>query len=112
MTKQILTVTDAAAEKVKALMAQSTEPVDGIRIGVVAKGCSGMSYAIEYAAAPAAGDEVIEDKGIKIFVEPTAVMHLIGSEMDYREDRMTSGFTFSNPNATGSCGCGKSFRTN
>ena len=112
MTKQIMTLTDAAVERVKALMAQSNEPVEGIRVGVRSGGCSGMSYYVEYAQEPRQFEEVIEEKGVRIFVEPTAVMYLIGCEMDYKEDKIQSGFTFNNPNETARCGCGKSFHVN
>lgn len=109
MAKPILTLTEAAAERVKTLMAQSDGPVDGIRVGLRAKGCSGMSYFIEYAAAAKPLEEIIEDKGVRIFIEPTAVMYLIGTTMDFKEDEMQSGFTFENPNEAARCGCGESF---
>jgi iron-sulfur cluster assembly protein len=106
---QILTLTEAAAERVKKLMALSDQPVLGVRVGVTPQGCSGLSYKMEYAKEERPGDEVIEDKGVKIFVEPTATMFLLGSEMDWVEDKLESRFVFSNPNAKGTCGCGESF---
>ena len=112
MEKQLLTMTDAAVEKVKALMAKSPEPVEGIRIGVRPGGCSGMSYYIDYAAAPNPGEQIKKKKGIKIFVEPTSLMYLIGTEMDYKSDKLQSGFSFTNPNEKGRCGCGQSFKVN
>ena len=105
----LITLTDAAAERVKALIAKSEEPVLGLRVGVSTKGCSGMSYVVEYAKEKRQLEDVVEDKGVKIFIEPTAVMFLLGSEMDYVEDKFHSGFVFSNPNEKGRCGCGESF---
>ncbi len=112
MDKQLLTMTDAAVEKVKALMAKSPEPIEGIRIGVRAGGCSGMSYYIDYAKSANPGEQVVEQKGIKIFVEPASLMYLIGTEMDYKSDKLQSGFSFTNPNEKGRCGCGQSFKVN
>lgn len=109
MTKDIITLTDSAADKVKALIAKSEEPVEGIRVGVKTAGCSGLGYFVEYAAEPKPFEEVIEAKGVKIFIEPTAVMYLVGTEMDYKENKLQSGFVFNNPNEAGRCGCGESF---
>ena len=105
----LITLTDAAAERVKALIAKSEEPVLGLRVGVNTRGCSGMSYVVEYAKEQRKLEDVVEDKGVKIFIEPTAVMFLFGSEMDYVEDKFQTGFVFSNPNEKGRCGCGESF---
>jgi iron-sulfur cluster assembly protein len=105
----LITLTDAAADRVKALIAKSEEPVLGLRVGVSTKGCSGMSYVVEYAKEQRKLEDVVEDKGVKIFIEPTAVMFLLGSEMDYVEDKFQSGFVFTNPNEKGRCGCGESF---
>ncbi len=106
---KVLTLTDAAAARVKALMAQSDKPVIGVRVGVTTQGCSGMSYKMEYAEEALPFEEVIEDKGVKIFIEPAATMFLIGSEMDWVEDKLDSRFVFKNPNVKGECGCGESF---
>lgn len=106
---QMLTLTDAAAERVKSLIAKSDKPVLGIRIGVKTRGCSGLSYSVEYAEEQKRFEDVVEDKGVKLFIDPTAVMFLIGSEMDYVDDKFQSGFTFTNPNEKGRCGCGESF---
>ncbi len=106
---KLMTLTDAAAERVKALIAQSGKPVVGVRIGVTTQGCSGLSYKMEYAEEARPQDDLIEDKGVKIFVEPTATMFLIGSEMDWLENKLESRFVFNNPNAKGTCGCGESF---
>lgn len=112
MDKQMISLTDSAATQIKSLMAQAPEgqSVAGLRIGVRAGGCSGMSYFMEYAADKAAGEDTIEDKGVKIFVDPSAMLYLIGTEMDYLEGEFESGFVFKNPNETGRCGCGKSFQ--
>jgi iron-sulfur cluster assembly protein len=104
-----MTLTDAAADRVKQLMAKATKPVAGLRVGVKAQGCSGMSYFVEYAEEKKKFEEVIEDKGVTLFIDPAATMFLIGSEMDYKEDKLQSGFTFTNPNEKGRCGCGESF---
>lgn len=107
----MLTLTDAAAERVKKLMAAAPadEQILGLRVGVKSRGCSGLSYFVEYAKERKKLEDVIEDKGVRIFIDPTAVMFLLGSQMDYQEDKLQSGFVFSNPNETGRCGCGESF---
>ena len=107
---QIMKLTDAAAKRVKALIAHSAEPVLGLRVGVKNGGCSGMMYQVEYAKETRKFEEVVEDKGVKVFIDPTAVMYLIGAEMDYQESKFESGFRFSNPNEADRCGCGESFR--
>ena len=110
MANPLITLTDAAAERVKALIAQSEKPVLGLRVGVNSRGCSGMSYVVEYAEEQKKFEDAIEDKGVKIFIDPTAVMFLLGSEMDYRESKFEAGFVFNNPNEADRCGCGESFR--
>ena len=104
-----ITITEAAADRVKALIAKSEKPVMGLRVGVKPQGCSGMSYFVEYADEANATEDVVEDKGVKIFIDPAAILFLIGSEMDYVEDKFNSGFVFNNPNEKGRCGCGESF---
>jgi iron-sulfur cluster assembly protein len=104
-----LTITDAAAERVKALLAQRGKPSVGIRIGVRTKGCSGMSYTIEYADERNAFDEVVEDKGVTVLIDPKATMFILGTEMDFVEEKLQNGFVFRNPNEKGRCGCGESF---
>lgn len=106
---QVLTLTDTAAERVKALIARSDKPVLGLRIGVKTRGCSGLSYSVEYAQEPKKFEDVVEDKGVRVFIDPTAVMFLVGSTMDYVDDKFHSGFVFTNPNEKGRCGCGESF---
>ena len=105
---QVMRLTEAAAERIRALQAASGKEVEGVRIGVKNGGCAGMEYTMSYAEARGPHDEVIEDKGVKLLIDPTAVMFLLGTEMDYRSDRMRSGFVFNNPNQTSACGCGES----
>jgi len=105
---KVITLTDAAAERIRALMAAAGGNATGLRIGVKKGGCAGMEYTMEYAAEPDPRDELVEDKGVRILIEPTAVLFLLGTEMDYKIDRMTSGFVFNNPNQTSACGCGES----
>lgn len=105
----LITLTDAAAGRVKELIAKSGEPVLGLRVGINTRGCSGMSYVVEYAKEQRKLEDVVEDKGVKIFIDPTAVMFLLGSQMDYVDDKFHSGFVFTNPNEKGRCGCGESF---
>ncbi len=103
-----MTLTDAAAERVRALMTAAGKEHAALRIGVKNGGCAGMEYTLEYAEAKKPHDEVVEDKGVEILIDPTAVLFLLGTEMDYKADRLRSGFVFNNPNQTGSCGCGES----
>ncbi|MBI4968042.1 MAG: iron-sulfur cluster assembly accessory protein [Rhodospirillales bacterium] len=104
-----ISITDAAAERVKALLAKRGKPSVGIRIGVRSKGCSGMSYTVEYADERTPFDEIVEEKGVTILIDPKATMFVLGTEMDFVEDKMKSGFVFRNPNEKGRCGCGESF---
>jgi iron-sulfur cluster assembly protein len=106
---QLMSVTPSAAERVKALIEGRGKPTAGIRIGVRTKGCSGMSYTLEFADAQQPMDEVIETAGIKLLIDPKASLFLIGTEMDYEEEKLKSGFVFRNPNEKGRCGCGESF---
>ena len=101
-------LTEAAAERLRALTAGAGKTIEGVRIGVKNGGCAGMEYTMSYAEARGPHDEVVEDKGVKLLIDPTAVMFLLGTEMDYRTDRMRSGFVFNNPNQTSACGCGES----
>jgi iron-sulfur cluster assembly protein len=101
-------LTEAAAERLRALQASSGKAVEGVRIGVKNGGCAGMEYTMSYAEERGPHDEVIEDKGVKLLIDPTAVMFLLGTEMDFKTDRMRSGFVFHNPNQTSACGCGES----
>ena len=109
MAAPIISLTEAAAERVRSLVARSDQPVQGLRVGVKSRGCSGLSYFVEYADEAKKFEDVIEDKGVKIFIDPASTMFLIGCQMDYVEDRIQSGFVFSNPNEVSRCGCGESF---
>lgn len=109
MSEPILNLTDAAADRVRSLMDRAEETVAGVRVGLSTRGCSGLSYVVEYAEEAKQFEEVIEDKGVRVFVDPAATMFLIGATMDYREGKFESGFVFENPNAKGTCGCGESF---
>ncbi len=106
---KIVTITDAAAERVKFLFARRGKSSAGLRLTVETKGCSGLSYNIEYADEKGPHDEVVEDKGVTIFIDPKATIFLFGTEVDYVEDKLRSGFVFSNPLEKGRCGCGESF---
>ena len=105
----VITVTPAAAKRIREIIARATKPVAGVRIGVKARGCSGMSYVVEYAETRGKFEDAIDIDGATVFVDPKAVMYLLGSEMDYQEGKMESGFSFKNPNEKGRCGCGESF---
>jgi len=106
----VIRLTDRAAARVRSLIERSEDPVLGLRVGVKNGGCSGLKYQVEYARERKKFEEVVEDKGVTIFVDPTAVMFLLGSEMDYAEGTFEAGFTFTNPNEKDRCGCGESFR--
>jgi len=106
---QVMTVTPAAVERIKSLIDNRGKPTAGIRIGVRSKGCSGLSYTLEYADSQQPMDEVVETEGVKILIDPKASLFLIGTEMDYAEEQLKSGFVFRNPNEKGRCGCGESF---
>ena len=107
--KNVMSVTDLAAQQIKSLLDKRDKSSFGIRIGVKSGGCSGLSYYIEYADSKDQFDEVIEEKGVRLLIDPKALMYLINSEMDYSESQFKSGFIFTNPNEKGKCGCGKSF---
>jgi len=105
-----IAVTPAAVERVRALLAKRGKPAAGVRIGVRSRGCSGLSYTLEYADAVSAGDEVVEAAAdVRILIEPKAAMFLFGTEMDFVEEKLQAGFVFRNPNEKGRCGCGESF---
>ena len=105
---QVMRLTDAAALRIKDVMARAEHPVAGVRIGVKNGGCAGMEYTMEYADTVKPTDEVVEDKGVKILVDPKAVLFLLGTEMDYKTEKLSAQFIFNNPNQTGACGCGES----
>jgi iron-sulfur cluster assembly protein len=104
-----ITLTVAAVERVKALLEKRNKPSAGIRIGVRTKGCSGLSYTIEYADAKGPADEMVEQDGVTVLIDPKATMFILGTEMDYVEEKLQTGFVFRNPNEKGRCGCGESF---
>ena len=108
MPFQIMSLTDAAAERIREIIEDSDKPVLGVRVGIRNAGCAGQAYTLDYVAAPVTGDDHIEDKGVHVFVEPKATLFLLGTVMDFEEDILKSGFTFNNPNQTGACGCGES----
>ena len=104
----ILTITDRAADRITKIISDAKEDIIGVKIGVDKTGCSGYAYKLDYAK-EVNGCDVVEAKGVKVFIEPTAVMFLIGSQMDYTTDKLSSRFTFINPNEKSTCGCGESF---
>ena len=108
--KQIITLSNNAATRIKEIISSSKDTAVGVRVGVKSGGCAGMSYVMEYAKDFKKGDEIIEDKGVKVFIDPSAVMYLLGTEMDYKKEEFSSTFVFKNPNETERCGCGESFK--
>ena len=107
--KPLVTLTDRAAERVQRLVEKGGDGVVGLRIGVSSKGCSGMSYVVEYATEKRQFEEEVSCNGTRVFIDPAATMFLVGAEIDYSEGKLESGFSFTNPNETGRCGCGESF---
>ena len=107
---QIIKLSDNAASRIKDIMSNAQKDAIGVRISVKSGGCAGMSYVMEYSKEINSNDEVIEDKGVKVFVDSAAVMYLLGTEMDYKTDEFSSSFVFNNPNETERCGCGESFK--
>lgn len=105
---KLITLTDAAAERIRNIMANSEHDILGVRVGVKNGGCAGMEYTMDYIQEENTGDDVIEDKGVKLYIDPKAILFLLGCEMDYKVEKLSSGFTFNNPNQTSSCGCGES----
>ena len=110
MTKQAIRLSDNAAKKIKEIMSAADSNAIGVRVGVEAGGCAGMSYVMEYAKEIRPNEEVIEDKGVKVLIDPKAIMYLLGTEMDYKKEELSSTFVFKNPNETERCGCGESFK--
>ncbi|MEM8644085.1 MAG: iron-sulfur cluster assembly accessory protein [Pseudomonadota bacterium] len=103
-----MSLTEAAAERLRKLASSSGPEMKAVRIGVKKGGCAGMEYTMEYASERGAHDEVVEDKGVTILIDPSAIMFLLGTEMDYEVSQLRSGFVFNNPNQTSACGCGES----
>ena len=110
MSEQVIKLSDNAANRLKEIMSKADNKTIGVRVGVKSGGCAGMSYMMEYAKEAKKNEEVIEDKGVKVFIDPNAVMYLLGTEMDYKTDKFSSQFVFKNPNETERCGCGESFK--
>ena len=106
---QIITLSYKAAERIKEIMSKDQKSL-GVRVGVKSGGCAGMEYVMEYAKEKNLNEELIEDKGVKVFIDPKAVMYLLGTQMDYKKDKFSSSFVFNNPNETERCGCGESFK--
>ena len=108
--KQAITLSNSAATRIKEIMSKDEKNSLGVRIGVKSGGCAGMSYIMEYAKEINPNDEVIENKGVKVFIDAGAIMYLLGTEMDYKKEEFSSTFVFKNPNETERCGCGESFK--
>tara|TARA_B110000495_G_C22453898_1_gene283224 strand:- start:115 stop:447 length:333 start_codon:yes stop_codon:yes gene_type:complete len=107
---QVIRLSDNAANRIKEIMSSKETDSIGVRVAVKSGGCAGMSYAMEYAKEVNPNDEIIEDKGVKVFVDAAAVMYLLGTEMDYKKEEFSSSFVFNNPNESERCGCGESFK--
>ena len=108
--KQIITLSQRAADRIREIMSKDNNNSIGLRIGVKSGGCAGMEYVLEYAKEKNLNEEIIEDKGVKVFVDPSAVMYLLGTQMDYKKEQFSSSFVFNNPNETERCGCGESLK--
>ncbi len=106
---QAIQLTEAAAQRVQELLDKRGKPSIGIRIGVRSKGCSGLSYTLEYADKKDPMDELVEQHGVTVLIDPKATLFILGTQMDYVEEKLQSGFVFRNPNEKGRCGCGESF---
>lgn len=104
----VMRLTDAAAGRVQALIDGAGRPVAGLRVGLTKGGCAGMTYRVEYADSVQPGDEVVEEKGVRVLIDPTAVLFLLGTEMDFKVDKLSAQFVFRNPNEVSACGCGES----
>ena len=110
MTEPIIKLSDKAVNRIKEIMSKAENTAIGVRVGVKSGGCAGLSYIMEYASDKKPNEEIIEDKGVKVFIDPNAVMYLLGTEMDYKKEKFSSQFVFKNPNETERCGCGESFK--
>ena len=110
MSKQIIKLSDEAVKRIKQILSKAESPAIGVRVGVKSGGCAGMSYMMEYASDIKPNEEVIEDKGVKVLIDPKAIIYLLGTEMDYKKEKFSSQFIFKNPNETERCGCGESFK--
>ena len=110
MSERVIRLSDNAAERIKLIMSKAEKSAIGVRVGVKSGGCAGMSYVMEYAKEIKPNEEVIEEKGVKVLIDPKAIMYLLGTEMDYKKEKFSSQFVFKNPNETERCGCGESFK--
>jgi iron-sulfur cluster assembly protein len=110
MSEQVIKLSQNAAKRIKEIMSDAEDATIGVRVGVKSGGCAGMSYIMEYAKDIKPNEEVIEDKGVKVFIDPKAIMYLLGTEMDYKKEKLSSQFVFKNPNESERCGCGESFK--
>ena len=110
MSEQVIKLSDNAAERIKLIMSKAEQSAVGVRVGVKSGGCAGMSYVMEYANEIKHNEEIVEEKGVKVFIDPKAIMYLLGTEMDYKKEKFSSKFVFKNPNETERCGCGESFK--
>ena len=110
MSEQVIKLSNNAAERIKEIMSKAEDKAIGVRVGVKSGGCAGMSYVMEYAKDIKPNEEVIEEKGVKVLIDPKAIMYLLGTEMDYKKEKFSSQFIFKNPNETERCGCGESFK--
>ena len=110
MSKKVIKLSDKAVSRIKEIMAQAQNSTIGVRVGVKSGGCAGMSYVMEYAKEVKPNEEIIEDKGVKVLIDPKAIMYLLGTEMDYKKEKFSSQFVFKNHNETERCGCGESFK--
>ena len=110
MSGQIIRLSDNAVNRIKEIMSKAENSTIGVRVGIKSGGCAGMSYIMEYAKDIKPNEEIIEDKGVKVFIDPKAIIYLLGTEMDYKQEKFSSQFVFKNPNETERCGCGESFK--
>ncbi len=110
MNEQIIKLSNKAAERIKLIMSKAESSAIGVRVGVKSGGCAGMSYVMEYAKEIKPNEEIIEDKGVKVLIDPKAIIYLLGTEMDFKKEQFSSQFVFKNPNETERCGCGESFK--
>ena len=110
MTKQLITISDNAAKRIKEILSNAETGVKGVRVSVKTGGCAGMEYEMTYLKETIPNDEVVNDNGVEVFIDPKAIMYLLGTKMDYKEDKFSSCFVFNNPNETERCGCGESFK--
>ena len=110
MSEQIIKLSDKAVNRIKEIMSKAENSAIGVRIGIKSGGCAGMSYVMEYAKDVRPNEEIIEDKGVKVLIDPKAIIYLLGTEMDYKKEKFSSQFVFKNTNETERCGCGESFK--